>query len=146
MSESTPGPDPPAQPVAVPSSGPMLPVEPLHRAVVPRDAKPHLGRLVTFIAFRTNRPMVGVLVSCPKCRRLHRYPWRWDWGVGLDVVSFQERRCFGKGARKPTWIALDPAAEAESLAAHQAANVAYTAWVAERIARKEARVAEVEPQ
>src|SRR4051812_6203757 len=134
-----PDPTPPElPPAAVPSSGHALPAEPLTRSVMPPDARPHLGRLVTHTA-RTGRPLVAVLVKCPKCRRLHRYPWRWDWGTGPDVVSRQEARCHGKGAKEPVWVALDPASEAENAAVHRAAHQAYGAWEAEREARKAAR-------
>lgn len=78
-----------------PPAGPLLPDLPLKRSDMPVDGKLHLGRLVAFPA-PTGRPLVGVLVTCPRCKRLHRYPWRWDWGLDPDVVSLQQTRC-----RKP---------------------------------------------
>lgn len=143
MSEPTTPPDQPpvavpSHPVAVPSNGYALPLLPLTRADMPADAKPHLGRMVAYAA-KTGRPCVGVLVKCRKCKRLHRYPWRWSWGTGLDVVSYQEARCPGRNARKPAWIALDPEAEAESLAAHEASHLEFDVWEAERAAKKAAR-------
>lgn len=89
--------------------------------------------------------MGSVLESEPQLRSSElthesdAYPWRWDWGVGVDIVSFQEARCLGKNARKPTWIALDSAKDEENLAVHQAAQDAYDAWLAERADRKAAR-------
>jgi hypothetical protein len=120
---------------ALPSTGHDLPAEPLRRSAMPADAQPHLGHLVTHTA-KSGRPLVAVLVKCPKCRRLHRYPWRWDWGIGPEVVSHQEARCPGKSPREPVWVALDPATEAENVAMHRAAHQAYEAWAAERAARK----------
>lgn len=118
-----------------PSPGPLLPDRPLKRSDMPVDGKLHLGRLVAFPA-PTGRPLVGVLVTCPRCKRLHRYPWRWDWGLDPDVVSLQQTRC--RKPPRPCWVALDPAAGAENVATHRAAHEAFQAWQAERSARKAA--------
>jgi hypothetical protein len=133
--------EPPGEPPShdpLPTTGHDLPAEPLHRPDMPAGAKAHVGRLVTSTA-RNGRPVVGVLVRCPRCKRLHRYPWRWDWGLGLEVVSRQGARCPGKGAGKPIWVALGPGAAAENAAAHRAAHEKFVAWEAERSARKAAR-------
>jgi hypothetical protein len=126
-----------------PPSGFNLPDEPLHQGDMPEGAGLTLGRLV-MCRGRTDRPFVGVLVKCLECKRMHRFNWRWNWGLAAGVVSFQESRC-ARGHRHPCWVGLDPAAAAENAAVHQAAHEAYEAWDADRAARRAAKAAESAP-
>jgi hypothetical protein len=133
-----PDPTPPDRPAApAPSSGFDLPAEPLRRGAVPAGAEVTLGRLVTYLG-RGGRPFVGVLVECRRCGRPHRYPWRWDWGLSADVVSYQESRCV-RGRRRPRWLALDPAEAAGNAEVHGAAQEAYRSWEVERASRRALR-------
>ncbi len=106
-----------------------LPAEPLRRAAMPPGAPLRLGRLEWYRDGRRGRPSVCVVIHCPRCGQPHRHPWRWDWGLSPDVVSFQEARCW-RGTRVSYWIALDPRAMRENAAAHAEAHAAYLDWKA----------------
>jgi hypothetical protein len=136
-------PDPPLAHQPVPARGARLPDEPPRRSDMPAGAVVTVGRLVTY-RNRAGRPFVGLLADCRKCRRVHRYHWRWSWGLSPDVVSFQESRC-AKGPRRPEWVGLDPVAAAGDAATHRAAHEAFAAWDAARAARKAANAAEAGP-
>ena len=108
-----------------------LPVAPLTRADLPPLARVLLGRLEWYRSNR-GRPCVSVrlFVRCPDCRAFHVFPWRWDWGTSPDVVSHQATPC--PTARRPVWIALHPALQAETEETHAQAHADYLAWVQKR--------------
>lgn len=128
---ATPGPEP---------IGPRrdLPAEPLRLADAPPGAPVRLGRLKCYRGKWRGRPLVALVVRCPRCGAEHRHPWRWDWGLDPTIASFQEARC-RRGLRLPYWLALDPAHAAGNAAVHAEAHAAYLAWFEGLTAAREAR-------
>jgi hypothetical protein len=125
-------------PVVPVGRGGDLPAEPLKRSILRPRFAPKLGRLVRWLS-SYGRPLVGVMVECDRCRASHRYPWRWDWGLDPESVSFKKSRCFSPGPRPPVWLALDPALAAENAAVHEAAHEAFVAWDDARKAARQAK-------
>jgi hypothetical protein len=113
-----------------------LPATPLRLADVPAGEEVRRGRLVWHRATNRaafGRPLVSVSVRCPRCRgAFHWQPWRWDWGLDVDVVSFQTARCRGPGPHTPYWVGLDARFADGNAQVHAEANEAYVAWVAMR--------------
>ena len=137
-------PRPPTAPELKPAAGRMdLDATPLTRAALPPGAKLLVGRLVRQVA-RNGRPLVGLEVPC-QCRfRRHRYPWRGDWPVSREVVSFQLSVCPGRKGQA-VWLALNPATLHEQEATMRHARAAFTAWQQAR-AERQARKAAGQPQ
>jgi hypothetical protein len=121
-----------------------LPAVPLTRAAMPRAATVTFGRLIQQRA-TNGRPFIVIAVTCESCRMTRYYPWRWDWGLDPEVVSFQYRRCLRRKGHNAAWLALDPALAAENVAVHQAAHEDYEKWAADRAALRAAKLAESAP-
>jgi hypothetical protein len=107
-----------------------LPATPLRLADVPAGEEVRFGRLV-WHRIPNGRPLVSVAIRCKICRSDHWQPWRWDWGLDADVVSFQTARCF-RGPKTPYWVGLDTSVADENAKVHAEAHEAYVAWVAMR--------------
>jgi len=126
-----------------------LPEKPLTVADMTGDAPLLLGRLTWFKGAR-KRPFVAVLVLCPDCGRIRAFPWRWDWGLNPDVVSYQVLRCHDGAS--PAWVAIDPAHADKAARVHDDAHQAYVSWkegeaerrTAEKAAKRAAREAAAE--
>jgi hypothetical protein len=106
-----------------------LPAKPLRLADVPEGEEIRLGRLVWHRATNRaafGRPLVSVVIRCAHCRAEHRQPWRWGWGLGADVVSFQTARCF-RGPKTPYWVGLDAERDDDTAKVHAEANEVYVA-------------------
>jgi len=146
VSEPKPTPAPAAPKAARPRRGdPVsrvydLPAVPLTRAAMFRGATVTLGRLIRRRALN-GRPFVVIAVTCELCRSTCFYPWRWDWGLDPEVVSFQYRRCLRRKGHNTVWLALDPALAAENAAVHQAAHEDFEKWTADRAAQRAAKLA-----
>lgn len=108
-----------------------LPTVPLTLDNATGEAPLLLGRLIWHTGER-RRPFVAVLVACP-CGHLHRVPWRWDWGLASDVVSYQVLRC--RNGARPAWIGLDPAYAEEAARVRAEAHEAFARWKADTPAR-----------
>ncbi len=130
-------PRPPTTPELQPAAGRMdLGAIPLTRAALPPGVKLLVGRLVRQVA-RNGRPLVGLEVPC-RCRfRRHRYPWRGDWPVSREVVSFQLSVC-PRRKGQAVWLALNPATLNEQEATMRQARAAFTAWQQSRAERQAA--------
>jgi hypothetical protein len=117
-----------------------LPAVPLIRTAKFPKATVTLGRLIRQRA-SNGRPFVAIAVTCELCRMTRFYPWRWDWGLDPQVVSFQYRRCLRRKGHNAVWLALDPALAAENAAVHEAAHEDFEKWTADRAAQRAAKLA-----
>jgi hypothetical protein len=146
VAEPTPTPAPAAPKAARPRPGdPVsrvhdLPAVPLIRTAKFPKATVTLGRLIRQRA-SNGRPFVAIAVTCELCRMTRFYPWRWDWGLDPQVVSFQYRRCLRRKGHNAVWLALDPALAAENAAVHEAAHEDFEKWTADRAAQRAAKLA-----
>lgn len=111
-----------------------LPAAPQHRADIPAGAPLLVGRLRWHRGAR-GRPMVTLTAFCRRCGATHEHPWRWDWGLDPDAVSFQAARCSG-GTAPPYWLALDPSAAAQNARVHAEARQAFMRWEAAQPRRR----------
>jgi hypothetical protein len=120
-----------------------LPEVPLTRAALPPGTPALAGRLVWKLGV-CRRPFVFLSIRCPRCGELIVAPWRGDWPVNDQVVSYQIIGC-RKGERTPYLLALDPERLAESAEVLLDAQAAYVVWKARRerlfAERKAARAA-----
>jgi hypothetical protein len=121
-----------------------LPAVPLTRTAKIPEASVNLGRLTRQRA-ANGRPFVTIAVTCELCRVTRFYPWRWDWGLDPQVVSYQYRRCLRRKGHNTVWLALDPALAAANAAVHQAAREDFVKWTADRAAQRAAKLAASTP-